>query len=417
MLSILQILRDMDAGRLDVAGLYDRVAATVDAREGTVKAFVHLDLDGARAAAAAADGPLAGVPVAVKDIIDTAGMPTGYGSPIYDGWQPRADAPIVRMTLQAGGVILGKARTTEFANLRPTVTTNPRNASHTPGGSSSGSAAAVAAGMAALAYGTQTAGSVLRPAAFCGVAAIKPSYRMLPTVGVKTFSWHLDTVGLFAASVADCAFALTAVSGRELRVDTKDFGAPRIGILRGAPWDGADPEMVAAISGLGRRASARGATVRDVTLSSLFREAEEAQKIIMDFEGASALAWEFECGGDKLSDVLRAGLDRGRRLSVAAYDAARSTAHAARRKLADAFEDVDVLLLPSAPGAAPAGLSATGDPVFNRLWTLLGVPAINVPGMVSSDGLPLGAQVCAPFGRDRVGLAAADWLERLIARG
>ncbi len=418
MLPILGTLSDLESGRTNLSAVYDRVAETLAAREPTVQAFVRHHVEAARAAAeGAGGGPLGGLPHGVKDIIDTADFPTEYGSAIYEGWRPRADAAVVTMTRRAGGVLLGKTRTTEFANLQPTVTTNPLDAGRTPGGSSSGSAAAVAAGMVALAFGTQTAGSVIRPAAFCGVAAIKPSFRLLPAVGVKTFSWHLDTVGLFAAGVADCAYALAALTGRELRVDVRNFGAPRLGFLAGHPWETADADMLDALAGLARRARAQGAGVRDIVLPSLYDEAFEAQKIIMDYEGALALAWEYDTAADRISPQLREGLERGRALSVTAYDAARSIANTARRKLVDVFEDVDVLVAPSAPGVAPEGLSATGDPRFNRLWTLMGVPAVNVPGLAGTAGMPLGVQVIAPFGKDRVALAAADWLERLVAHG
>lgn len=418
MLSVLGLIREIEAHRLSIHGLYDRVEEAISHREGTVKAFAHLDIATARdRAGAGVGGPLMGLPMGVKDIIDTADQPTEYGSPIYAGWRPRADASIVTMARRAGSVLLGKTRTTEFAHLHPTATTNPHDAGHTPGGSSSGSAAAVAAGMVPIAFGTQTAGSVIRPAAFCGVAAVKPSYRLLPTVGVKTFSWHLDTLGLFGAHVADCAYVLAALTGRELRIDTKDFGAPRIGLLDSYHPVEASPAMRDALAHLARRATARGATVEHVVLPSLFAEAESAQRIIMDYEGAEALAWETETHGAQLSPELRTALEHGRDLSPIAYDSARSTAHAARRKFGDLFESVDVLLLPSAPGAAPEGLGATGNPAFNRLFTLMGVPAVNVPGLVDASGMPLGIQVVAPFGRDRAALAAADWVERVIGRG
>ncbi|WP_181704098.1 amidase [Chthonobacter albigriseus] len=418
MLSVLGTIRELETGRLSVHGVYDRVAEAIARREPVVKAFAHLDLEGASARAFnGIAGPLMGLPVGVKDIIDTADFPTEYGSPIYAGWRPKADAAIVTMARRAGSVVLGKTRTTEFAHLHPSVTTNPHHPGHTPGGSSSGSAAAVAAGMVAYAFGTQTAGSVIRPASFCGVAGLKPSYRLLPTVGTKTFSWHLDTIGLFAAHVADCAYVLSALAGRELRVDTKDFGAPRIGLARWPTYEEASADMRHAVEHLARRASARGASVVDLQLPSLFSEAEAAQRIIMDFEGAQSLAWEIETHGADLSPELRVALEHGQHLSPIAYDSARSTAHVARRVFGDLFQDVDVLMMPSAPGAAPEGLGATGSPNFNRLFTLLGVPAVNVPGLVDGSGLPLGVQIVAPFGKDRAALAAADWVERLIARG
>ncbi|MGB7034142.1 MAG: amidase, partial [Xanthobacteraceae bacterium] len=239
MLSALDLARRVEAGALKPRDLVELCAKAIAAREKDVGAFVALDLDAARAAAATpglSGRPLAGLPVAFKDIFDTADLPTQYGSPIYDGYRPRADATAVVMTRQAGGVIIGKTVTTQFASLVPSPTKNPHKLAHTPGGSSAGSAAAVAAGFVPIAFGTQTAGSVIRPAAFCGVAALKPSYRLIPSVGVKTVSWHLDTMGLFGAGVADVAFAAAAVLMRDLRVDRAMPAGPRIALARTHLW-------------------------------------------------------------------------------------------------------------------------------------------------------------------------------------
>ncbi len=234
-----------------------------------VGAFVTLDLEGARKAAHDAglkDKPLRGLPVALKDIFDTADMPTEYGSPIYAGYRPKTDASLVALIRRAGGTLIGKTVTTEFAHLDPGKTRNPHNLAHTPGGSSSGSAAGVAAGFFPIATGSQTGGSVIRPASFCGVAGFKPSYRLLPTVGMKCVSWHLDTAGLFAASVADVAFAAAAISDRDLRVDGRTPSSPRIGVLREQPWPAASDDMTAALDSAARAASAANARVRDIKL-------------------------------------------------------------------------------------------------------------------------------------------------------
>ena len=417
MLSVLTLLRDLEAGDLSLDRLYAGLAETITAREGTVQAFKQLALDAAAGEAPGrATAPLAGLPFGVKDIYDTADLPAEYGSPIYAGWRPKADAAVVTMTRRAGGVVAGKTRTTEFAYLTPTVTTNPRDPARTPGGSSSGSAAAVAAGFVPFAFGTQTAGSMIRPGAFCGVAAVKPSFRLLPTVGIKTFSWHFDTVGLFAAGVADAAFVLAAISGRDLRVDGSDPGAPRIGVLRGHLIEHASDDMRNALDRAATLAAAAGAVVVDVRPADIFKAAQAAHQVINDREGSEALAWELETRPDALSPGLRAALERGRDTTPAAYDEARSTANLARRRMGDLFNGVDVLLTPSAPGVAPEGLSATGDPVFNKLWTLLGTPAVNVPGLADPAVLPLGLQVVGPFGEDRSTLAAAAWLEGVFAR-
>ena len=239
MLSALDLARRIEAGELTPRAAVELCAEAIAAREKDVGAFVALDLDAARRAAEAprlASLPLHGLPVAFKDIFDTADLPTQYGSPIYAGYRPRADATAVAMTRRAGGIVIGKTVTTQFASLVPSVTRNPHNLAHTPGGSSAGSAAAVAAGMVPIAFGTQTAGSVIRPAAFCGVAGFKPSYRLIPMVGVKDVSWHLDTAGLFGAGVADVAFAAAAVLDRDLRVDRAAPAAPRIALTRTHLW-------------------------------------------------------------------------------------------------------------------------------------------------------------------------------------
>jgi Asp-tRNA(Asn)/Glu-tRNA(Gln) amidotransferase A subunit family amidase len=320
------------------------------------------------------------------------------------------------MTRQAGGIVLGKTVTTQFASLVPSATRNPRNLAHTPGGSSAGSAAAVAAGMMPLAFGTQTAGSVIRPAAFCGVAAFKPSYRLIPMVGVKDVAWHLDTAGLFGAGVADVAFAATVILQRELRVDGTAPAAPRVALARTHLWPKASPAMQQAVESAARIAAAAGAKVADLGLSPIVEDAYEAQFTIQDYENIRALAFEYERHRDRIDPLLLTQLDRAAAISADEYDAARRLASRARQLLADAMADYDVILTPSAPGPAPRGFATTGDPMFNRLWTLMGAPCINVAGLNDGDGLPLGIQIVGRFGRDHAALAAALFIERAIAK-
>jgi Asp-tRNA(Asn)/Glu-tRNA(Gln) amidotransferase A subunit family amidase len=338
------------------------------------------------------------------------------GSPIYRGFRPRGDAAVVMMLKQVGASIIGKTATTAFASMDPTPTLNPHHHGHTPGGSSSGSAAAVAAGMIPLALGTQTAGSVIRPASFCGVAAIKPSYRLLPTVGVKCYSWTLDTVGLFAAGVRDVAHGLSAVTGRPELLLPAAIPTPRIGVVTqdfaGAP----DSSGAEALRTATRAAERAGASVRALQLPALLAEAWRAQPIIQEFEAHRALAWEYRENYDAMAPLLRARLDESRGITPAAYDDAIGTAKLARQALANLFEDVDVLLTLSAPGAAPQGLGSTGDARYNRLWTLMGVPCVNVPALVAEDGLPVGVQVIAKYGADAKALAAARFVEGALAR-
>ncbi len=410
MQSLIEIRRRIEAGAITPQAAIEASRDAVHADDGAIRAFVHLD----EAAGPGGPGPLQGIAVGVKDIVDVAGQPTGMGSPIYDGWRPRADAPVASLLRRAGATPLGKTSTTAFAYLDPTPTRNPRNPSHTPGGSSSGSAAAVAAGMVPLAIGTQTGGSVIRPASYCGVAAIKPSYRMLPTVGVKCFSWSLDTVGLFAASVPDVAFALAAITGRGELLPEGEPGLPRIGVVAQDFAGEPDPAMAAALERAAGLAAAAGARVTRVALPSILTAAFAAHGTIQDFEATQALAFEYDRHRDALPPLLRAMLDEAAAVEPGAYDAARSTANRARGALRDVFLESDVLLTVSAPGPAPETLAATGSSAFNRLWTLMGTPCVNVPGLADAGGLPLGIQVVAPFGADALALSAARFLETAL---
>jgi Asp-tRNA(Asn)/Glu-tRNA(Gln) amidotransferase A subunit family amidase len=418
MLSALDLVRRIEGGELSPRDTVELCAEAIAAREQEIGAFVALDLDAARRAAEdprLASTPLRGLPVAFKDIFDTADFPTQYGSPIYKGHRPRADATAVALTRRAGGNIIGKTATTEFASLVPAATRNPHNGGHTPGGSSSGSAAAIAAGMAPLAFGTQTAGSVIRPASFCGVAGFKPSYRLIPMVGVKDVAWHLDTAGLFGSGVVDVGFAAAAILDRDLRIDRTTPAAPRIALVRTHLWPQASAAMQNAVETAARIAQAAGAKLAEAALPPLLKDAYEAQFVIQDYETLRALAFEYDRHRAAIGKPLRDQLERAEAISADDYDAARRTASRARRALADTMADQDVILTPSASGAAPATLSSTGDPMFNRLWTLMGAPCVNVPGF--NDGaLPLGVQIVGRFGRDKAALEAALFLERAMRR-
>jgi len=418
MLSALDLARRIETGELTPRRVIDLCADAIAARESEVGAFVALDIEAARHAAEdprLPGTPLRGLPVAVKDIFDTADFPTQYGSPIYAGHRPRADATAVALTRRAGGVVIGKTVTTEFASLVPSATRNPRHLAHSPGGSSSGSAAAVAAAMVPIAFGTQTAGSVIRPAAFCGVAGFKPSYRLIPLVGVKDVSWHLDTAGLFGAGVADVAFAAAAILQRDLRVDRGTPAAPRIGLARTHLWSQASVAMQRALETAARIAATAGANVTDLTLPAILEEAYAAQFTIQDYETLRSLAFEYDRHREQIDERLRVQLDGAVAISGDAYDAARRVASRARQVLADTMAGFDVILTPSAPAAAPHGFGSTGNPMFNRLWTLMGAPCINVPGLHDGD-LPLGIQIVGRFGRDRAALEAALFVEHAIAR-
>jgi Asp-tRNA(Asn)/Glu-tRNA(Gln) amidotransferase A subunit family amidase len=418
MLSAFNLARRVEAGELTPRAVVDMCAEAIAARDKEVGAFVVLDLVAARQAAdnpKLAATPLRGLPVGFKDIFDTADFPTQYGSPIYAGFQPRADAATVALTRRAGGIVIGKTATTEFATMVPAVTRNPHNLAHTPGGSSSGSCAAVAAGMLPIAFGTQTAGSVIRPAAFCGVTGFKPSYRLIPTAGIKDVAWHLDTAGVFGSGVADVAFVTAAVTGRDLRVDRSTPAPPRIALVRTHLWPQASAAMQQAVESAARSAAAAGATVVDLTLPPILEEAYAAQFVIQDYETFRSRTFEYDRHRDRLGKELRDSLDAAAAITADTYDAARRTSSRARQVFADTMADYDVILTPSAPGAAPHGLGSTGNPMFNRLWTLMGTPCVNVPGLYEGD-LPLGIQIVGRFGRDRAALEAALFVERAIAR-
>src|SRR5215471_3563721 len=411
MISLADLQRRIEAGELSPDAAIAQSHAAIEAREKDVRAFVRHD----RSARAQGSGPLRGIAVGIKDIIDTANMPTEMGSEIYRGWQPRADAPVVMMLKRAGATIIGKTTTTAFASRDPTPTLNPHNPGHTPGGSSAGSAAAVAAGMIPLALGTQTGGSVIRPAAYCGVAAIKPSFRLLPTVGVKCFSWALDTVGLFGAGVDDVARGLCAMTGRVEFSDVTAAKSPRIGVVRQEFAGSVEPAAEQGLATAIKAAMRAGASVQTIDLPEMVREAWRIHPVIQDFEAHRALAWEFSERHDEIAPMLRAGLDATVGLTSKDYDEARRIGRRGRRELAEVFEGVDLLLTYSAPGAAPKGLSSTGDARYNRLWTLMGVPCVNVPA-IKVDGLPVGVQVIARFGNDAGALAAARFLEDALAK-
>ncbi len=420
MLSARALAQKIDSGDLTPAAVIDLCGDAIAARESEIGAFAAVDIDGARRRARAEAAtlrslPLRGLPVGFKDIFDTVDFPTCYGSSLYAGHRPASDAALVAMTRRAGGLVLGKTVSTELAFLDPAGTRNPRNPAHTPGGSSSGSAAAVAAGLLPIALGSQTGGSVIRPAAYCGVAGFKPSYRLLPVVGMKCFSWSLDTAGVFAASVADAAFAAAAISGRDLRVAGVTPAHPRIALVRSHIWSQASAAMQDALERAARAAERAGATLRDLVLPPILEDAFRIHGTIQNYEAARALAFEYDRHRERLPPKLRALLDEAAAVTSEAYDDARRTAKRARQAFADLMVDVDLLLTPSAPGAAPHGLGSTGEATFNRLWTLLGAPCINVPGMTDGAGMPLGVQVVGRFGRDKAALQAADFVESAVA--
>jgi Asp-tRNA(Asn)/Glu-tRNA(Gln) amidotransferase A subunit family amidase len=415
-LSAAEAIARLSSGALTAETLTRDCLDRIEER-ASVKAWIHLDPEHAVTQARAVDrsgrpGLLAGLPIGVKDVIDTYDMPTRHGSPIYQGNRPFADAACVALTRMAGGTILGKTVTTEFANRFPGATVNPHNPAHTPGGSSSGSAAGVADFQVPLGFGTQTGGSTIRPAAFCGVVGYKPSFGEFSRVGIKLQCQNLDTLGLICRSLDDIALMRAALIEMPHRKVDRGAGAPRIGLCRTPSWDAADSATQALVERTAARLSATGAQVSEVELAAPFRNIAEHHRRIFNYEAAHNYAYEHLEHRDQVSQVLlETVLDPGRALPVADYIEALETAEAFRAHLDDIFGGVDVLLTPSAAGEAPEGFGSTGDPAFNSIWTLGWVPCVTLPAGTGSKGLPLGVQLVGQRFADEKLLDAAAWAE------
>jgi Asp-tRNA(Asn)/Glu-tRNA(Gln) amidotransferase A subunit family amidase len=431
-----RLIRD---GVISSEQLVEACLARVREADTQVQAWAFLDPDYALEQARAADawrregrptGPLHGVPVAVKDIIDTADMPTENGSVLCAGRTPSRDATVVSMLRGAGAVILGKTVTTEFATYAPGKTRNPHDPGHTPGGSSSGSAAAVAAGMVPLALGSQTNGSTIRPAAFCGVLGFKPTYGLIPRHGMLTLSRTLDHVGLFARTVEDLALLAEQLVGCDERdPDTRPRARipfvevaaeepplpPMLAFVKTPHWERADEETKEGFAELHQHLGDR---VEEVELLPSAAEAWEWHRTIMEAEMAANLEREWEQGRDRLSESLRAQLERGRAVPALDYQRAVARIRPMYESFVDLFEQrYDAILTPAAPGTAPRGLASTGDPSFCTLWTLCGMPAVSLPLLQGTNGLPLGVQLVGPRDGDARLLRTARWLAARVAAG
>jgi amidase len=400
-----------------VASCLDRIAQ----REPAVKAWSAIDADIALAQARACDraekrGPLHGVPVGVKDVIDTYDLPTQMGSPIYAGHKSFADAACVAVLRRAGAVILGKTVTAEFAGMAPGATANPLDLKRTPGGSSSGSGAAVADDMVPAAFGTQTGGSILRPAAYCGVVGFKPSYGIVNRSGLKFAAESFDTIGMIARSVDDIDLFMNVLVGRPANQPPATSGKlPRIGICRTHLWHKALPETVAAMERT-TAALAAHTHVVDVIWPDRFAVLSEAREVINDYERARALAYEWANFASQISPQMTRCIKRGWATEYGAYVGMLRAAQECREQLPQVFEGVDVLLTPAVNGEAPEGLDYTGEPAFQGIWTALHVPTITIPAGKGPNGLPVGLQLVAPSFADFDLLAYAKWIAATIGR-
>ena len=436
-LSATDAARAIRDGAITAEQLTEACLARIREMEPQVQAWHFLDPQHALAQARALDeqrregrplGALHGVPVGIKDIMDTADMPTEDGTVLHAGRTPARDATVVAMLRAAGAVILGKTVTTECAYFHPGKTRNPHNADHTPGGSSSGSAAAVAAGMVPLALGSQTNGSVIRPAAFCGVYGFKPTHGLFPRGGILKLSRTLDHVGVFARSVEDVALASEQLVGcDELDPDTRPRARilfcdtalqepplpPLLAFVKGPAWDRVELETKEAFAEL---ASELGDRVIEVELPETVQRALDWHRTIMDAEMAANLDLEWEKGREQLSQPLRALLARGREVTALGYQQALARARILNDAFGEIFERCHAILTPSAIGTAPKGLGSTGDPSCCTLWTLLGTPAINLPLMTGANGLPLGTQLVGRRDDDARLLRTARWLAARTAQ-
>jgi Asp-tRNA(Asn)/Glu-tRNA(Gln) amidotransferase A subunit family amidase len=398
----------------------------IDQREPDVRAFVHRDHEAALAAARALDagpvrGPLHGLPLGIKDLFDTHDLPSAYGSPIHAGHRARFDAAAVARCRAAGAVVVGKTVTTEFATFEPGPTRNPHDLERTPGGSSSGSAAAVADAMLPLAFGTQTAGSIIRPAAYCGVVGFKPTYGRVARSGMKLLSESLDTVGGFGRSVEDAALLAAVLTGDDRLLALPPLASPpRVGFFQGPDWHGVDAATQQLWSELAARLARRTNGSGDVATPAGFESLAALQAEVMAFEAAASLTVERREHADLLSPRLRTLLDEGQALGGAAHAAnlqrlhearAASGALFARRSVHGATADaVDVLIAPSASGEAVLASTGTGDPLFCRPWSLLGLPCLHLPLGRGVHGLPIGVQVIGPAFDDARVLAVGAWV-------
>jgi len=409
-LSAAEAARRIAAGRLSAQDLMEACLERVREREPVLRAFAAFDPAlPRRAAAGPLSGPLAGLPIGVKDVLDTADQRSEYGSPIWAGYRPRADASAVALARAAGGVIMGKTVTTEFATRHPGPTRNPHDPARTPGGSSQGSAAGVAAGFFPLAFGTQTGGSVLRPASYCGVTGLKPSFGLIHRGGMKVMSESLDTIGVFGQRVEDCALFAGALTGLDLT--SRPDGAPRIALCHGPGEALLSPDVIGLIESAAQRLSAAGARVTTVALPPPLAAATAAHPAVMDGETVHALAWERNTARALLSPVLNERMDWAANLPTATVIEGRATFAAARAAFRDMMGEFDILLTAAAPSEAPHGLETTGNPICNALWTALHGPCISLPAGTGTAGMPIGLQLVAPFGDDARLLAWAGWVE------
>ncbi|SHL59542.1 amidase [Roseibium suaedae] len=421
--SALETRKAIAEGKLTAVAATEELLDRVAALEPDVEAWVHINTKGALDAAAQLDrstdkAPLHGVAFGVKDLFAVKDLPWRCGSPIWKDRTASFDAPVIALLRQAGGIVLGKTETTEFAGYKPSRTRNPAAPGRTPGGSSSGSAAAVACGMVPLAFGTQTSGSIIRPASFCGVVGFKPSFDTLETSGIAPLSRSLDTVGLFARDVPDIAFAMEALTGTSLQPGDASTPPVPLGVFRSAAWPYAEPALVTAWESFEERlASLQGPVPSPLPddFTAALDPVLDLHVRLMALEAAEALAHESAIAPELLSEGLAQQLADGRATSAGQRREDRQHLNRLRAMAFNSLAPDAVWLTPSSCGPAPAFEAGTGNPAFNRTWSLLGLPCCSVPILSDAEGRPMGVQVVGAMGNDQGVLAAAHWLMQAFA--
>ncbi len=420
-LTATEVAQKIDSGVVTAEAVVRDHLDRIDQRDADVLAWSHLARDAALEHARMLDrgsrqGLLHGVPMGVKDIIDSFDQPTGYGSPIYATHQPLADAATVAMARAEGAILLGKTVTTEFANRHPGITKNPHNPAHTPGGSSSGSAAAVADFQVMLATGTQTGGSVIRPAAFCGIVGYKPTFGHFAPAGMKANTEWLDTIGAYARSIEDIALFRAALMAMPYRPLAKLETAPRIAVCFTHHKAELSAEGTAAVNEAAAALARAGATVRGIELPPPVREMTAGQQTLSAFDGPRAHADEARRFYDQLSESLKKDkLAAGAKVDYATWVAARKLGETGRAAVDSLFSDIDVILTAPAPGEAPLGLQSTGKATFNLLWTYLWMPCVTLPFATGPNGLPVGIQLVGRQHEDAALLDIAGWVRSALS--
>ncbi|MCB1486098.1 MAG: amidase [Bauldia sp.] len=431
------VARDMMVrGEITAVAYIEALLARIAEREPELHAFVDLEPAFALAQAEACDarrasggaiGPLHGLAVGIKDIVDTADLPTENGTPLDAGRRPAEDAVVVDRLKHAGAVIIGKTVTTELGARHPRGTRNPHHGEHTPGGSSSGSAASVGAAMVPLAIGTQTNGSVIRPASFCGVVGFKPSFGLIPRTGILPQAPPLDTAGVFARSVVDAALIVDAIAGYDPRDPiTRGLAPPHLldtamddppetpsfAFVKTTHWDLAEPETQAGLTGL---VAALAGQCDEVPLPDSIADSDRVLMILTNVGIARNYGSYYDRGADQLSDFMRTMIEESRTIAAVDYLDALDRQVAIKAEIDRFFDRYDAIVTPAAPGEAPHGLDSTGNSAFNNLWSLCGLPAVTLPLLTGTNGLPIGVQLVGRHGEDGELLRTARWLQSFVA--